>query len=259
MIRFLKYELKRTRNYKLYLFLAIISILILLNLLYKHTSIGKTSSISIYFVTLMAIVFSINILYFTNRYRKDIFSKSSYLTFTINVSTTKIILSKIICGIITTFLTLILFTILFESLGLFINGNSFLTTWNIKFKLILLFVIILYWTMSYMIIIFGISLSRVKIFKRYYEFVTMVLSIVILTLVIWIMRNIYTSYPLVIDLNNFSLRMVNSINGIDISMLYLGAGNSILGINMIMVLISIFAIVFVFFANNYILEEKIDL
>ena len=261
MIKFLKYELKRSRGF--FLIMAIISIIsqALLGIFYKFNSFDvedKNTSIFILIFFLALIILSICLIFFTIRFKRDIFDKSSYITFTINISVAKIIFAKFLASLLLGFLSLVVF------LGSFILTTKFLLTGqnfnNISLKVLIIYVFVceIYYSIAYLLLVFGITLSRVQIFRRYYSFVSVVLSIVLFTIIVWLLRNIYTISPVILRFKDFAIQRVININGIDISMLYNGVDGKILGINIWMLVFSILIIAVTFFYNVYLIEEKID-
>ena len=170
----------------------------------------------------------------------------------------KIIFAKFLASLLLGFLSLVVF------LGSFILTTKFLLTSqnfnNISLKVLMIYVFVceIYYSIAYLLLVFGITLSRVQIFRRYYSFVSVVLSIVLFTIIVWLLRNIYTISPVILRFKDFAIQRVININGIDISMLYNGVDGKILGINIWMLVFSILIIAVTFFYNVYLIEEKID-
>jgi hypothetical protein len=258
MRKFLFYELKRTKRFIEIMGLFSLLFAIMLTFLSRKTAInmvGKDYSLLISFILVSLIILLINLIYFINRYRADIFNKSSYFTFTINLSSGKILFAKFLAALIVSFLSIMFFTLIFLLLGRNIEMKNLVKTFMPQIFPVLL----LYFALSYQLLALGVSLSKVKIFSKYYEFVSLVVAIMIFTILTFILRNIYHLFPLMINFKDFSIREANPINGVDILMLYFGLDNSILGINLRMLLLTVFVIIFVFFANIFVIEEKIDL
>lgn len=113
--------------------------------------------------------------------------------------------------------------------------------------------------MAYALLTLAISLTRVKFFRRYYDFVSIVLFVVIFTLILALLRYVYVRLPYMIDFEDFAVRYVRQINGFDLSMLYMNLDGKIIGMNIYDLFISIFTIVISFVANIYVVEYKIDL
>src|SRR5699024_5862412 len=187
----------------------------------------------------------------------DLFSKSSYFTFTINLSTAKIMFSKLLAGLLISFLSLLIF------IGAFILSYKIFgidgSTIKNSFNGLVLFSILVYWLLAYVFLSIGVSLSKVKFLNRYYEFVSIILSTVLLVLVMWVMRNLYRLKSTMIDVKDFSIKTISNINGIDFFMVYYDINNKAIGINLWILLLAAFLIVFGFFINVYLVEEKIDL
>lgn len=255
MKKFLSYELKRSLNYLLSLTIASIFFTIILMFIYKKNTV-EAFTVGIGFYIVLAIVFLVNIIYFVYRFRKDLFSKSAYFTFTINLSTTKIIFSKLLSGFIVSFLTILVYWLQFKILLQIFNFKQNILQ---SFNFYVFIVILIYWILSYVFLILGVSISKIKIFNRYYEFVSLVLSVVFLVLLMWFMRNLYRLKALMISFSNFSIRNLTNINGVDFFMVYYNVNHKAIGVNLWILLLSIFFIVFGFFINVYLLEEKIDL
>lgn len=259
MIKFLKYELKRSRGFFLLMaFISLISSLVI-GLLTRldGISINEKGSIFVLILAQGLVILTISLVYFAMRFKRDIFDKTSYISFTINISVGKILFAKLITSLIISFLIMLIYF-----LGLFIISLIFsitiFTRFNIRGVLSYSFILGLYFSMAYLIILLGISLSRVKIFKRYYSFVTIVLAIVVFSLILWAFRNIYRLSPTIININSFSLQRIYQINGIDVSMIYTDLSGKVLGLN-IWTLILAFLINFLsFFINTYLIEERID-
>lgn len=256
MSKFFYYEIKRSRRYLASMAIFSIVFSILTNLIFK---IFKSSNLSqaLGFYLVLGVVFLIDLVYFTYRYRRDLFSKSSYFTFSINLSTGKIILSKLLAGFVINFLSLLIFV------GAFNLSNSI---FGFDRRLALLgfgpyvfLSILIYWLLAYIFLTIGVSLSKVKIFNRYYEFVTTVISVVCLVLVMWVMRNLYRLKSTIVDLKDFSIRTISRINGVDFFMVYYDINHRAIGINLWILVLACFLIIFGFFINVYLVEEKIDL
>lgn len=256
MNKFLKMEMKRSRRFLIFItiFSALFSIII--NFV-NYFSKASDYSLLISFYVLLGIILLINLIYFVNRYRMDIFAKSAYLTFTINLSTAKIMFVKFISGVFFGLLTLVEFVVFFLIGNMIFSYDLFMIFKS--FNLLVAICIMLYWSMAYVLLLLGVSLSKVKIFNKYYEFVTIVLSIVVYILILWLMKNLYTIKAIMLSFKSFALVNLSNINGIDIFMLYYDSNNKLIGINVWMLLICLFVIVFGFFVNIFLLEEKIDL
>lgn len=261
MIKFLKYELKRTKSFFVttsllsIVFAIIIKILLLTRVDLKRNF--ENMTLFFFLITLLVILI-VDIVYFASRYKRDIFSKTSYITFTINISTGKIILAKVLAALITSLLTAFIFGISFFVFDSIKEPSEFLVGSFLSYGPLCLISIFIYWVMAFLFLILGINLSKVKIFNNYYEFVSIILSLMAFTIVIWLLRTAYTALPYMLNVKNFSLIKVLGISGVDVLMVYFGA-NGPMGINIVMLLISILTIVLVYFANIYVLEEKIDL
>ena len=261
MIRFLKYELKRSRGF--FLLMALFAIISqgLVGIFYKLNSFGlenKNTSFFILLIALALIILSVCLIFFTIRYKRDIFDKSSYITFTINISVAKIIFAKFLASLVIGFLSLVVFV------GSLIISSKFLGIYddliNISMKVLFVYIFVLeiYYSIAYLLLVFGITLSKVQIFRRYYSFVSVVLSIVLFTIIVWLLRNIYTISPVVLRFKDFAIQRIININGVDISMLYNGVDGKVLGINIWMLTFSILIIAVTFFYNVFLIEEKID-
>lgn len=261
MIKFLKYELKRSRGF--FLLMALLSIIsvAITGVFYKFNSFDMENKNFSFFILLLAlalIILSICLIFFTVRFKRDIFDKSSYITFTINVSVARIIFAKFLASVLVGFLSLLIFV------GTLILGANILEISkglvNISPSSLLAYVVVsgIYYSIAYLLLTLGMTLSKVQIFKRYYSFVTVVLSIVLFTIVVWLLRNIYQISPVVLSLKNFSIQRLININGIDISMLYNGLDGKIIGINIWMLIFSVLIIALTFFYNVFLIEEKID-
>lgn len=261
MIKFLKYELKRSRGFFLIMALFAIISVSLIGIFYKFNSFDMENKNFSFFILILAlglIILSICLIFFTIRFKRDIFDKSSYITFTINISVAKIIFAKFLASVLVGFLSLFIF------IGALIIGSNILgiskSLLDISSLNLLAYVGVseIYYSIAYLLLILGMTLSKVQIFKKYYSFVTVVLSIVIFTLVVWLLRNIYQLSPLALSFKNFSIQRLININGIDISMLYNGIDGKIIGINIWMLIFSILIIAVTFFYNVFLIEEKID-
>lgn len=256
MSKFLSYEIKRSYRYLASMAIFALVFSIITNFIFKIFK-GTNLSLSLGFYLILGVIFLINLVYFTYRYRKDLFSKSSYFTFSINLSTGKIILAKLFAGLIVSFLSLLVYVLFFAM----VSGISGFD----RSKLLLSFgpyvfiSIMIYWLLAYVFLTIGVSLSRVKIFKKYYEFVTVLLSVVGLVLVMGLMRNIYRLSPTIVDIKDFSIRTLTRINGIDFFMVYYDINNRALGINLWILILASFLIIFGYFINVYLVDEKIDL
>ncbi|MDD7306450.1 MAG: hypothetical protein PUG67_07650 [Peptoniphilaceae bacterium] len=249
------YEIKRSYRYLAFMAIFAWVFAIITNFIFK---IFKSSSllISLGFYLVLGVIFLINLVYFTYRYRRDLFSKSSYFTFSISISTSKIILAKLLAGLMSCFICLGLYVGAFDLINLAFGLDR---TALLSFSSYALFSILLYWLLAYVFLTIGINLSKVKLFKKYYEFVSLVFSVVMLVLVMWIMRNLYRLKPLMIDLKDFSIRSLSRVNGVDFFMIYYDINNRVLGINLWILLLACFLVAFGFFINVYLVEEKIDL
>lgn len=261
MIKYLRYELKRSRSFLLFLvFLSLLSSS-LIAFFYKINNAIIASNRESTFILYIAqglVLLTMALVFFAVRFKRDIFDKSSYITFTINISIGKVLMAKFFASLIgfllislSYYLSLILlakifsFWILFEnvSLKLFISYGLVLS---------------LYYGLAYLLLVFGIILARVKIFRRYYNFVTIVLAITIFSLIIWIFRNIYVILPTSLNLSNLSIERLVYVSGIDISMIYFGIDGKIIGINVWTFLFSVLIMAILFFVNEYLIEERID-
>ena len=174
MIKFLKYELKRSRGF--FLIMAIFAIIsqALLGIFYKFNSFemeNKNTSFFILLISLALIILSISLIFFTVRYKRDIFDKSSYITFTINISVSKIILAKFLASLIFGFLSLVIFVGSLIFTTKFLGINESLNNISIKVLILYVFVSEIYYSIAYLLLVFGITLSKVQIFIRYYSFV----------------------------------------------------------------------------------------
>lgn len=256
MKKFFSLELKRSRYFLAFLAVFALIFSLITNFIFK---IYKASELGLAlgFYCLVGLVFLINLLYFTSRYRKDLFSKSSYFTFSINVSTGKIILSKLLAGALLSLLSLFVFVRIFfiftKAFGL--DGMALKSSFDSS----VLISLILYWLLAYVYLTVALSLSKVKIFNKYYDFVTIVLAVVFLVLVMGVMRNLYRLKPTIIDLTDFSIRNLTRINGVDFFMVYYDINHRAIGLNLWILLLTVFLIIFGFFINVYLVEEKIDL
>ncbi|MDO4662538.1 MAG: ABC transporter permease [Tissierellia bacterium] len=273
MFNFLKYEFKRSRKFNLFFFflsliITVLFAIVLWNVL-KNTSydIDISSVFESAFVFMIFVVLSINLLYFLRRYRNDIFSKSAYLTFTLDISTNKLFLAKMITALIVTLINEIIFTVIFSFMNFFMNRrfniDNLLTKIGmgnfIRLFLYSILILSIFWLMAYALLTLAISLTRVKFFRRYYDFVSIVLFVVIFTLILALLRYVYVRLPYMIDFEDFAVRYVRQINGFDLSMLYMNLDGKIIGMNIYDLFISIFTIVISFVANIYVVEYKIDL
>lgn len=261
MIKFLKYELKRSRGF--FLIMAIFAMIsqALLGIFYKFNSFemeNKNTSFFILLVSLALIILSISLIFFTVRYKRDIFDKSSYITFTINISVSKIIFAKFLASLIFGFLSLVIFVGSLILTTKILGISKILNNISIKVLMLYVFVCEIYYSIAYLLLVFGITLSKVQIFRRYYSFVSVVLSIVLFTIIVWLLRNIYTISPIILKFKDFSIQRVININGLDISMLYNGVDGKVLGINIWMLVFSVLIIAVTFFYNVFLIEEKID-
>ncbi|NVF12057.1 ABC transporter permease [Anaerococcus sp. AGMB00486] len=261
MIRYLRYELKRSSGFLLLeIFLSLLSASFI-GLMAKSDNLGvndRQLAILILIIAQGIIILAISLIYFASRFKRDIFDKSSYITFTINISVGKVLMAKFLASLIVAFISIFtyIFWLLFSSFILSIKEITIaFTVGRIS---TFSFVLGLYYSMAYLLLVLGLSLSRVKIFKRYYNFVTIVLAIVLFSLIIWIFRNIYVLSPVCLNLRNFSLENLIHINGVDISMVYMGLDGKILGINVRTSLLSLLIITISFFINEYLIEERID-
>ena len=259
MIKFLKYELKRSRGFFLIMALFAIISVSLIGIFYKFNSFDMENKNFSFFILILAfglIILSICLIFFTIRFKRDIFDKSSYITFTINISVTKIIFAKFLASVLVGFLSLFIF------IGALIIGSNILGIskglLDISSLNLLAYVGVseIYYSIAYLLLILGMTLSKVQIFKKYYSFVTVVLSIVLFTIVVWLLRNIYQLSPLVLSFKNFSIQRLININGIDISMLYNGIDGKIIGINIWMLIFSILIIAVTFFYNVFLIEDR---
>lgn len=256
MKKFLTYEIKRSFNYLTFMAIAGLFFSIIVNFIFKKIK-GDDFSLIVGFYLLIGVIFLVDLIYFTYRFRNDLFSKSSYFTFTINLPTSKIVFAKLLAGLIITFLSLIIFVGAFSLISeIFeIAGQNMKSSFNG----FVLFSILIYWILAYVFLTIGVSLSRVKLLNRYYEFVSIILSIVLLVLVMWVMRNLYRLKATMISIKDFSIRTLSNINGVDFFMVYYDINHKAIGINLWILLLAAFLIVFGFFVNVYLIEEKIDL
>lgn len=261
MIKYLRYELKRSRGFLLLeIFLSLLSAS-LISLMAKSDNLGlnnKDGSIFILIVAQGLIILAISLIFFASRFKRDIFDKSSYITFTINISVGRVLMAKFLASLIVALIASLAYALGLISLSLIVNIGEIRRVFTLGRVLSFGFVLGLYYSMAYLLLVLGLSLSRVKIFKRYYTFVTIVLSIILFSLIIWIFRNIYVISPFCLNLRNFSLENLVHINGIDISMIYMGLDGKILGINVWTTLLSLLIIAISFFTNEYLIEERID-
>lgn len=261
MIKYLRYELKRSRSFFLViLFLSLLSVSFI-SLLANSDSFGvnnKKGSIFILVVAQEIIILIMSLIFFVMRFRRDIFEKSSYITFTINISVGRVLFAKFLASLLAALFSIIVYLLNFLIVSLFLDIKIIFDMVSIGGILLYGFVIILYYAIAYLLLILGLSLSKVKIFKKYYNFVTIVLSILIFSLIIWIFRNIYILSPISLNLRNFSLETLVHVNGIDVFMVYLDLDGKILGINVWTSLMSFFVIAISFFINEYLIEERID-
>lgn len=256
MRKFLKLEVKRTGAYLFFMSIFSLVFSIITNFILKIFTSGDLG-MGLGFYLLLGLVFLSNLIYFISRYRRDLFSESSYFTFSINLSTGKIILTKLIASLLISFISLLVFV------GIFFLVNKtfdFSKTGLLhSFDPYVFASVLLYWLLAYVYLTMALSLSRVKIFNKYYEFVTIVLALVFLVLVMGLMRNLYSLRPTIIDLSDFSIRNLTGVSGMDFFMVYYDINHRAIGINLWILLLTLFLIVFGFFINVYLVEEKIDL
>lgn len=255
MGKFLRYELKRSKFFLAFMAVAGLFFSLIINFLYRKNS-NLEFSMGLGFYLVLAVIFLVDLIYFVARFRKDIFSKSSYFTFTIDLSTGKIIFSKYLASFVISLLTMLVFVGSFK-----IFSRAFGITGDLlkSFNRVAFLSVLIYWLLSFAFLTIGVSLARVKIFNKYYEFVSLVLSVVLLVLLMWVMRNIYRLKPLMVDLTNFSIKNLSLINGVDFFMVYYDISQKPVGVNLWIFLLSLFFIAFGFFINLYLIEEKIDL
>lgn len=261
MIKYLRYELKRSRGFLLLeIFLSLLSVA-LIGFVGKNNIFDLNNRQSSIFILILAqglILQAISLIFFASRFKRDIFDKSSYITFTINISVAKVLMAKFLASLLVILTTLIFYILALILLAVLFDMGEILGLLSLGRILLFGFVMGLYYSMAYLLLVLGLSLSRVKIFKRYYNFVTIVLSIILFSLIIWIFRNIYVISPLCLNLRNFSLDRLIHINGIDISMIYMDLSGQIIGINVWTVFLSLLIIAISFFVNEYLIEERID-
>lgn len=273
MWKFLRYEIKRSGKF----ILAFSFLSILITILFAvfmvaissktRNSTSFESSFNIAFIFLIFVMLVVNLLYFLQRYRKDIFSKSAYLTFTLDISTGGLFFAKLLSAVFITIINQSIFTIFFSIMNAIVNfkygiENIIHSMGIANFLQIYLWAMLimsLYWLMAYTMLTVAISLTKVKFFRKYYDFVSIVLFVVILTIIVSLIRYFYIALPYVFEAKSFSMKFLNNINGFDISMLYFNIDSSVIGINLVDLILSLFVIITSFVSNLLIVENKIDL
>lgn len=267
MFKFLNYELKRSAKFivqSFFISLIISFIFMFMNIINEHEKMAIKHDDLMLTAVLITIfcVMAINLLYFLSRYRKDIFSKSSYLTFTLDVKASSIFLSKIICALLIFILNEIVFVCVFYFINSLVSYETIELFRRIDFVRIFqigLMIISLYYLVIFLLLSLAISLSRVKFFNRYYDFVTIVLYVVLFTLFSAFLRYVYVKMPYMLSFDPINITKVGIINGIDLTMLYMGVDGTISGINILMPAFSFLIILLSFIHNMILIENKIDL
>lgn len=262
MLKFLKYEIKRTKKYSIFfLLISLIFSISIWSIAYiQKDKFNLFSLVNTSFLFLLFVFLLTNLIYFLLRFRKDIFSKTSYLTFTLDISTLKVFTAKFFAAL---FLNLFLifcyylnFLIVKKLFELILKFN---TTEIFPYRFISVILILeIYWLMAYELLTLAFSFSKVKFFRKYFDFVSITFFTVLYVVLIGIMRNIYILFPYSFKITGNIIK-IKKIIGIDFLMIYFNKNLSMIGINIYMIFFSFSVILISFILNLFIVKNKADL
>lgn len=258
MGKFLKYELKG--NCKLLFGLIAVAVLLYTIILIKINNSNTPIMISLFSMVTFGL-FLMTLIFVVNSYKNELYEDRGYLTFTLPLSGRKILLTKLIGGMIWFVfagIIVLIFSLLLmaSSIPGFLHELSQLNSYvNVKavFLISVLFAIICVMVLL-LLIYFSITITKVALKKKKISgFLGLIVFIVLNFIISYIGYRVMNLFPQTVNIDfNFLLGAKAKYDLVSVN------GNGF-GINIAFIIYNILVCIAVFLSTAYLIDNKIDI